>query len=163
MEFLASSATRGSWEEIFVPGAEIRVNLPPRFDEIETVKRAVVFDTAPVLEYFTFEANNSVARWKKGQDISYSSVKSLLKSSEKTSISVKFISNSQLNYFGLCNESVGLGFSGYTANGWNWSCNSGGAFHGNKNNDYAKHTLGDLSSKEVEMTYDENTKTVTIS
>ena len=96
---------------------------------------------------------------------SYSSVKTLCKSSTVQSIALKFTMNHAGVFFGICHENFNRGKIGFSNDdSWGWRCDGNEAFHGTEYSSFLRlHTLGDMTNKEVILDYDGRNKRLVIS
>ena len=118
-----------------------------------------------VQEYFTSTDDNRTVTFKQRMDGSgWSSVKALCKSSENSSIRLKFTMANNNVWFGICNENFKIGKIGtYDIDSWGWRCNNSEAHHGvSPSTPLRLHALGDMTGKEVIMEYDGRNKRLVV-
>ena len=124
------------------------------------MQTCLVFDTKDTEQEFSFEDDKSTAKFIKEEDTSkHYNVKVNSNSSSSFMIHTKF-KFTKGGYFGIINDSYVQGFPGFAENGWSWSTDGKRAYHGSKDNNYQKHTLGHIAGKKVDMKYDGCNKTL---
>lgn len=117
VEYLCESPIRASFTEIFEPKDELKIQIPERqreMDREEFIEEAKVqipiqigdmnkFQTENRLEYFDFSNDDRTATFKLVMEdgTGRSSVKTVCKSSEQSSLKMKFIANYKGIHFGL--------------------------------------------------------------
>lgn len=155
LDFLSTSPLDTTFAEMFSTQDEVSVTLPPKSNE-----RFEVDEQLPT--YWTFEENNRLATLITPQANcqNYAVVKSTIKSSAEQGISIKFIMSSSNGHFGICKSDYNYeNFPGYDAISWAWAC-GGASYH--QSGTYANHTLTDIAGHQVEMKYDVQSKTLTL-